>query len=405
MKKPLFLLMILALLVAGCQLTMDSNMEVVTKETVRLAPGGRITMYHRDTLSYYGDNLGELLNPTDLVLDSSGRLCVLDSGNRRVQIFDQDGGLYRAYDYDFGGGERAYSFQDISVNQQGHIFLADAGAGTVIKFTDVSTAFVVSESTTPLSSAGSLIRDDATITGSADVPGHPLSLVASWVGELWVSSDEELFQFDSRGGLGEVLYPTGEGFEHINDIIDLEIDYDRSFWALTETGMVYHIDYRARIQGSFDTKLKSPAALAADGGVIAVVDNLDNIVQLYREDGRLLDELELTADDGTVLLQPAGVALSFEDRLLYLANTGSHTIEIFDLSVWEPAEATVDEPVEVVEEPLPETVIDTVMDDGPKEEPPATEEEVEVEPVSEEASETAEEPLPENENEDDTPED
>jgi len=358
------LLMLIALLVVGCQLTMNSDMEVIAKETVRLAEGGRVSMYHRETLSYYGSNLGELLNPTDLALDSDRRLCVLDSGNRRVQIFDNDGGLYRAYDYDFGGGERAYSFQDISVNQQGHIFLADAGAGTVIKFTDVSTVFVVSESTTPLSSVGNLIRDDSTLTGSADVPGHPLSLVASWVGDLWVSSDEELFQLDSCGGVGEILYPTGEGFEHINDIIDLAIDYDRSFWALTETGMIYHIDYRARIMDSFDTKLNSPEALAADGGLIAVVDNQDNIIKLYREDGRLLDEMELSADDGTVLLQPSGVALNYEDRLLYLANTGSHTIEIFDLAIWEP--------VLVVEEPLSETV----MDDGPKEEPPTTEEEV-----------------------------
>ncbi len=381
MRKSVFLFMVLTLLVVGCQLTMNSDMEVTAKETVRLAEGGRVSMYHRDTLSYYGSDLGELLNPTALALDSSGRLCVLDSGNRRVQIFDNEGGLYRAYDYDFGGAERAYSFQDLSVNQQGHIFLADAGAGTVIKFTDVSTAFVVSESTTPLSSVGSLIRDDNTLIGSADVPGHPLSLVASWVGELWVSSDEELFQFDSRGGLGEVLYPTGEGFEHINDIIDLAIDYDRSFWALTETGMVYHIDYRARITDSFDTMLNSPAALAADGGLIAVVDDLDNIIQLYREDGRPLDEMELSADDGTVLLQPAGVALNYEDRLLYLANTGSHTIEIFDLDVWEPAEATADEPEEEVVE---EVVIEEVVEEA-----------VEVEPVSEEDLETPEEAIEE----------
>ncbi|MCD4734149.1 hypothetical protein K8R78_07940 [bacterium] len=145
--------------------------------------------------------------------------------------------------------------------------------------------------------------------------------------------------------------------------------------------MVYHIDYRARITDSFDTMLNSPAALAADGGLIAVVDDLDNIIQLYREDGRPLDEMELSADDGTVLLQPAGVALNYEDRLLYLANTGSHTIEIFDLDVWEPAEATADEPEEEVVE---EVVIEEVVEEA-----------VEVEPVSEEDLETPEEAIEE----------
>ena len=72
--------------------------------------------------------------------------------------------------------------------------------------------------------------------------------------------------------------------------------------------------------------------------MVAVADGWNEGLYLYHEDGDLLYEALVTADDGTPLLSPEGIALDFDNRRLYLANTGSHTIEVFELEVWEPAE-------------------------------------------------------------------
>jgi len=338
MEKTYLISLAFCLLLAGCRLTLEAGGGLTGKQEARLHPEGSVGVYHLATWGYHGTRLGELITPTDLALDYFGNLMVLDSGNLRVQVFDRAGRVVQQYDYNFGGGERAFRPTDLAVSHQKDIYLADPSAGTVFKFTDVSTAYVVTESYPPTGS-GRLLRDTGTLSGTPDAPSVPAALAANWAGELWIASGEELYEFDSRGSLSHVFTPLGDELGGRVEIIDLAMDYDRSIWALTESGLVVHIDYRGRVLSSFDTGLRPPLALDCDGGLIAVACGWDDGFRLYHESGRLLYEARRTADDGTLLLSPEGIAVDFENRRLYLANTGSHSIEVFELEVWEPAES------------------------------------------------------------------
>lgn len=322
----------------ACQLTLDTSQKLSGKEDVRLHPEGTVRVYHDGTWGYNGTRLGELINPTDLALDYFGNLMVLDAGNLRVQVFDPAGRVTRQYDYNFGGGERAFRPTDVAVSHQDDVYLADPSAGTVFKFTDVSTAFVVTESYATTAGTGLLQRDDNTLSGISDAPSVPKALAANWAGELWIASGEELYEFDGRGNLNRVHTPLGDDLGGRPEVADMVMDFDRSIWVLTEDGVVVHLDYRGRVLSSFSTGLRPPFALDCDGGVVAIADAWNDGLYLYHESGNLLYETRVTAADGTPLLSPEGIALDFDNRRLYLANTGSHTIEVFDLEVWEPAE-------------------------------------------------------------------
>ncbi len=328
--------MSLLLLVGACQLTLDSNLDVSTKQDFRLHADGDVDPIHHATWGFNGTRLGELINPTDLALSRRGNLYVLDSGNLRVQVFTPQGEVTQAYDYNFGGGERTFRPDDLAVSEQDHVYLADAAGGTVFKFTDVSTAFVVTETTVNISGSGRLRRDDATIQGMANAPSIPAALGANWAGELVVASGEELWEFDGRGNFINLYTLTGGGG---GEIVDLAVDYDRSIWGVTRDGTVLHLDFRGRLLDSFETPLREPMALDCDGGVLALADGFDSALYLYHESGRQLFVAEAVTPEGVVLLNPEGIALDYDNQRLYLANTGSHTIEVFDLEVWQPAEA------------------------------------------------------------------
>ncbi len=341
MNKLTSLAVTLALLapLLGCQLTLDSDLDVSTKQDIRLHPEGRLEPFYYDTWGFNGTRLGEFIRPTDLALDRRGELYVIDSGNLRVQVFTPQGEVTQVYDYNFGGGERAYRPDDIAVNKQDHIYLADRNAGTVFKFTDPSQAYAVTETSVNISGDGRLKRDDNTIQGLANAPSIPGALAANWAGELMVASGSELWEFDGSGNSINLYTLSGAGAEELLDIV---YDYDRSMWAVTRSGTILHLDYRGRLLDSFETPAREPLALDADGGVVALVDGFNNTLYLYHESGKLLEEIQDVTTEGLVLLNPEGVALDYDNRRLYLANTAAHTIEIFDLEVWEPAEAALD---------------------------------------------------------------
>jgi sugar lactone lactonase YvrE len=341
-NRTRIVLVALAAAFTSCQLTLEAGEGLSGKEDVRLHPGGTVRVYHHATWGYNGTRLGELINPTDLALDYFGNLMVLDAGNLRVQVFDPAGRVTQQYDYNFGGVERAFRPTDVAVSHQDDVYLADPAAGTVFKFTDVSTAFVVTESYPATAGTGLLQRDDSTLSGIGDAPSVPEALAANWAGELWIASGEELYEFDGRGNLTQVYTPLGDDLGGRPEVADMVMDFDRSLWVLTEDGVVVHIDYRGRVLSSFSTGLRPPFALDCDGGVVALADGWNDGLYLYHENGGLLYETRVTADDGTPLLSPEGIALDFDNRRLYLANTGSHTIEVFELEVWEPAEPAAD---------------------------------------------------------------
>lgn len=81
-----------------------------------------------------GSGPGELSGPHALALDSRGRLLVADRGNKRIQVFDQDGAVLEQFT-DFGGpAGMALAADDtlfITDSQKKHVLVGSARTGKV----------------------------------------------------------------------------------------------------------------------------------------------------------------------------------------------------------------------------------------------------------------------------------
>lgn len=88
-----------------------------------------------------GQDDGELFFPLSLDRGPDGRYFVLDAGNERIQVFDEDGGYLTQCgaggeaSFDFGRGRIATDFAgSIAVDDAGFIYVADVGNRWVQKF-------------------------------------------------------------------------------------------------------------------------------------------------------------------------------------------------------------------------------------------------------------------------------
>ena len=90
-----------------------------------------------------GQEAGEFLFPLSFDAGADGRLFVLDAGNARIQVFDQDGNYITQWgrkgsgagEFDFGSGRRVEDFAgSIAVDDDGYIYVADVGNRRIQKF-------------------------------------------------------------------------------------------------------------------------------------------------------------------------------------------------------------------------------------------------------------------------------
>lgn len=78
------------------------------------------------TIGKRGHGNGELNFPTNITLDSQGRLYVVDTGNFRIQIFDSEGNLVRTYGQ-IGDVPGTFTRpKGIAIDSEDHIYVVDS---------------------------------------------------------------------------------------------------------------------------------------------------------------------------------------------------------------------------------------------------------------------------------------
>ncbi|MBU0686962.1 MAG: peptidoglycan DD-metalloendopeptidase family protein, partial [Candidatus Margulisbacteria bacterium] len=76
-----------------------------------------------------GNANGQFASPSDAIIDSSGNICVLDTGNNRIQKFSPDGAFVSQF-----GEDVLISPQGIDVDSSGNVWVADTGNHRIVKF-------------------------------------------------------------------------------------------------------------------------------------------------------------------------------------------------------------------------------------------------------------------------------
>lgn len=81
-----------------------------------------------------GSGLGQLLNPSDVLVDKEDNIWVADTGNKRLVMFPSDGSGAKSFGSGGSGVGQFKSPQRLACDSQGNILVADAVNNSVLKF-------------------------------------------------------------------------------------------------------------------------------------------------------------------------------------------------------------------------------------------------------------------------------
>ncbi|MCK5213722.1 MAG: 6-bladed beta-propeller [Candidatus Omnitrophica bacterium] len=161
--------------------TFNNRVQIFNKDGIHLNSFGEKSEVKNDTIP----RPGTFSQPTALLFDSKENLYVLDSKNKRIQIFDQKGVFLRQ----IGGlGDAGHKFiepVDLAVDEHDYIYVADRGSHT-LKIFDPQGAFIM----------------DFGSSGNGPSYFPKLSAVAAYGGKIYVADYKvnkvKVFQFNNQ---------------------------------------------------------------------------------------------------------------------------------------------------------------------------------------------------------------
>lgn len=288
---------------------------------------------HLATIGKRGAGDGCLNMPDGLDV-AGGRIAVADTQNQRVALFDLRGGWLGAW----GGPDELRAPTDVVFGAEGDCFVADGIGQRVLR----------------LDPSGKQVAAFGT-------PGPNPGQFAGPTGVFWragllhvVDRDNSRVQvFDAAGALDNwygihALRPReGDGKLHYPLRVALNADGSRA-------AVVEPVEGRMQVLGPVDPSLPVLAplpalppshfggAVDADGGLLVTAEPSIPRVQLWRmQDGEPIEITNFgTYGEGSgQMLWPADVALDARARRIYVADSGSARISVFDFR-FEPSEET-----------------------------------------------------------------
>lgn len=266
-------------------------------------------------------NKGELELPTDVEVFQS-RIYIVDSGNNRLVVLDQDGKtLFTIGREGQGEGE----FQDpvgIGIGPEGKIYVADTGNHRIQIFTAqgkfLTAITVASDGTTvrPIDVAVDPKTTHIFVTGNNN---HKV-MVFNRSGRL-------LREWGGNGaGVGKFRYPATIAITHDFSIGVVDVFNTRV--------QLFQADGRFLVKigewGVLPGQLFRPKGIAIDQqGHIYVSDSYMNVIQVFDDSGRFLHVLR-QKDKNHIMMTPSGIAVANNNRL-YVAEMFKHRVSVYQM--------------------------------------------------------------------------
>jgi outer membrane protein assembly factor BamB len=324
--KPLLLVLLVALVVAGCgggstsaTPTMSGSGPSSTEapaSTPTLAPpppGEGVFQ----VLGGRGSAQGQLEAPHGVAVDAQGNVYVADTGNGRIQVFDPDGAVLQSIaDARFTGP--LY----VAVDDAGRIYVTDAS----------EKVHVFNARGDPLQGFGQPGSLPSQFSGIAD-------LAVDAVGDLYVadSGNGRVQKFSLLSGLLLTLGVDGEEDALLSRPQGVALDAEANVYAAdAQTGRIVKYAPGGTFLRVFETGIGELRDIALDEqGRIYASDAAARAVYVLDDQGRIVTQL----GEGQ-LSDPWGVAVDASGRV-YVADAGHHRVLVLALSDEVPTPAPV----------------------------------------------------------------
>lgn len=280
---------------------------------------------HVLTIGSEGANEGQFKYVEDFAFASNGHLLVTDAAHSWVQAFDKSSGQFIAR---FGGkGEDDHNLEKpegIAVDATGHILVADYNTGFIKKYDpayqwQMTFSEYGSEPGQNMKSEFMDIRDGRLYM--PDAGNHRVN--------VFDVSGKFLFVFGGPGtdpGMFNVPEAAKFGPDGALYVTDLRNDRVQVF---TADGKFLRSWGRS---GNADGEFKSPSGLAIDRqGNVYVAEIGNNRIQMFDKDGKFIAKFGSKGSGIGQFSNLHGLAFDSDSRLLYVADTGNHRVQVFKL--------------------------------------------------------------------------
>ncbi len=278
--------------------------EALSPVSAFVAPSPLTELGYASEFGTEGSGDGQFKEPFDVAVGASGDIFVLDSGNDRVEKFNEAGEYLGQFGEEGSGDGQLSSPNALAVDSKGNVFVLDTIDERIEEF-DEEGGFVRT------------IEDGLRTAEGIAVDRH---------GRVWVSatSEEDLAVFGEHGEhLKDVGSHGSEPGEFGGEVEGLTVDATGHVWVADSSGRVEEFDEET---GEYLSQFGSPGAgvgqisgpyrIAVDGGHVFVSEWSNSRVQEFDEEGGFIAQLGVPGEAAGDLGFPVGLAVDQAHDLL-----------------------------------------------------------------------------------------
>ncbi len=278
--------------------------------TINNAPNNDVFYNYTSQFGSAGSGDGQFTNPGQIAKDSSNNIYVVDSGNNRVQKFDNNGNYLSQFGSGGSGDGQFATPLGIVIDNSDNIYVADSGNNRIQKF----------------NSSGGYIGEFGS-TGSGDGQfNFPTGMSLDSSGNIYVADtgNSRIQIFNSSGNYLSQFGSFGSDIGQFNGPVAVEVSVlNRIIVSDQGNNRVQIFNMDGVYQGSVGS-INTPTGIDSDSqGNIYVASGGSNNVQLYNPFGTLIQEYGSSGSGDGEFSLPGSVKLDGNGNIFvseYLGN-------------------------------------------------------------------------------------
>jgi len=276
----------------------------------------------------FGAGEGQFTDPRNAAVGPDGLLYVLDSGNHRVQVFDQDGLFVRSWGSQGAGPGQFQEPWGIAVGSDGSVYVADTWNHRIQKFTTEGEFITM---------WGTFGATDGTL-GTPGVFWGPRAMAIDAEGNLYVTDtgNKRVQKFSPEGEFLGQWGGFGTSPGQFNEPVGIAIDSDGNIYvADTWNRRVQKFDASFNFLKAWDifswegeTVVNKPYLAVGADGRLYISDPEGFRILVYDREGQFVASFGTYGADAQSFNLPTGVAAS-ADGFIYVVDAGNHRVMKF----------------------------------------------------------------------------
>jgi streptogramin lyase len=282
--------------------------------------GAEQTLSYATKFGEAGTEPGKLKNPWGTVVNSEGRLWVVDSANNRVEQFSSTGGYLTKFGEVGSGAGQLKEPQGIALDSAGHIWVADTGNNRVEEFSSTGTY---------MATVGSLGSESGKFKAPSD-------LAFDAKGNLWVADtgNGRVEKFDKEAKYALEFSSPGTEPGKLKEPKGIAIDSGEHVWVadtgnnrIQEFSNTGGLLKRFGTPGAGEGQLNTPIDLRIDSsGNIWTVDSANNRAESFTPNGAYVTQIGWKGTEAGQLTEPRGLAFDATGKV-WVTDSANNRLE------------------------------------------------------------------------------